>query len=378
MAEALRDAGAVVRFFEPDDIPAVARLFLTTFRKGKAARAEPSASLLASLRAIYFDTPWYDPDIRSRVFVDENGTVRGFIGVNVVRMELEGRALRVAYAGALTVEDAGHHPLAGARLVRSFLSGPQDISVTETANATALRMWQKQGIPLDTGYSLNWLRILRPAAGAMSILERKVPSARLLAPLAHGADRLAARLLSDPFRPIVDASPRRLSFQTVEREAFDAAALQLKDLYPLRPDWDPSSLDWFSHQAAIKRNFGEPRYRLATGRDGRPAAAYAYFRRKDDFAWMLQSLVTPEQSGDLIDDMLVDANEFGCAGIRGAAQPWLNGALMSRRSLFVSRIFFLAHARDKTLLEPFRAGRALASGLAGESWMPLIGDHFRD
>jgi hypothetical protein len=378
MAEVLRDAGATVRFFEPEDIPAVARLFLKTFRRGKASRGEPTAALLTQIRAIYFETPWYDPDIRSRVFVDEDGSVRGFIGANVVPMELDGRPLRVAYAGALTVEDAARHPLAGARLVRSFLSGPQDISVTETANATALRMWQKQGIPLDIAYSLNWFRLLRPASGAMSILERRIPAARLMSPFAHAADRVASLLLSDPFRPVIDASPRRLSFQTVEREAFDAAALHLKDLYPLRPRWDAQSIDWFSRHASVKRNFGEPRYRLAMGRDGRPAAAYAYFRRRDDFAWMLQSLVTPEQAGDVIDDMLVDANEFGCAGIRGAAQPWLNGALMSRRSLFLSRIFFLVHARDKTLLEPFHAGRALASGLAGESWMQLIGDHFRD
>ncbi|WP_137129818.1 hypothetical protein [Rhizobium sp. FY34] len=378
MAEALRDAGATVRHFELDDIPAVARLFLKTFRKGRAASATPSPVLLAQLRQIYFETPWYDPQIRSWVFVDEAGEVHGFIGANVVPMEYEGRPLRVAYAGALTVEDSALHPLAGARLLRSFLSGPQDISVTETANATAARMWQKQGIPLNTAYSLNWIRLLRPAAGAMSILERKLPAARLLSPLAHGIDWAFARMLSDPLRPRVEASPRRLSFQTVERSEFDAAALHLKDFYALRPRWDAPSLHWFSSHAAVKRNFGEPRYRLALGRDGQPASAYAYFRRRDDFAWMLQSLVTPEQAGDLVDDMLLDADSYGCAGIRGAAQPWLNAALMSRKSLFLSRTFFLAHARDKTLLQPFLAGEALASGLAGESWMRLIGDDFRD
>lgn len=378
MSEALRDAGAAVRFFEPEDIPAVAGLFFKTFRNSKAASTEPSAALLAQIRQIYFETPWYDPDIRSRVFVDDDGVVRGFIGANVVPMEFEGRRLRVAYAGALAVEDASRHPLAGARLVRSFLSGPQDISVTETANSTALRMWMKQGIALDTAYSLNWLRILRPASSVTSILQRKFPAARFLAPIARGVDHVMTRLLSDRFRPVVDTSPRRLSFETVEREIFDAAALQLKDLYPLRPSWDATSLEWFSRHASVKRNYGEPRYRLARGRDGQPAAAYAYFRRRDDFAWMLQSLVTPQQAADLIDDILVDAYDFGCAGIRCAAQPWLHAAMMSRKGIFLSRIYFLAHARDKTLLQPFHAGQALASGLAGESWMSLIGDHFRD
>jgi hypothetical protein len=44
--------------------------------------------------------------------------------------------------------------------------------------------------------------------------------------------------------------------------------------------------------------------------------------------------------------------------------------------MFYGRSFYVAHARDKTLLEPIAQGRALISGLAGESWTRLIGDRF--
>lgn len=45
----------------------------------------------------------------------------------------------------MMVEHPSENPLAGVRLLRSFLSGPQDVSISETANATALRMWRGLG-----------------------------------------------------------------------------------------------------------------------------------------------------------------------------------------------------------------------------------------
>ncbi|MGN7294729.1 hypothetical protein [Rhizobium sp. SAFR-030] len=378
MTETVRGAGATVRAFEPADIPDVARLFLRAFRKGARPSDEPTPHLTAVLRRIYFDNPWYDPEIRSQVFADETGAVRGFIGVTMAPLVHEGRRLRAAFAGSLTVEDPVRHPLAGARLIRSFLSGPQDLSLTETANATAMRMWQKLGIPFDTQYSLNWLRLLRPVSGGTALVKRRLPIVKALMPLARLGDAAAKRFGGDPFRPVLDPSPRRATFATVSRSDFDAAVLALAPLYSLRPDWDQMSLDWFSSLASVKRNFGEPRYRVALGRDGRPRAAYAYFHRPDDFGWLLQSLTAPAQAGDLVDDLLTDAYEVGCCGMRGAAQPWLTNALMSRRTLFLSRTFFLAQARDQTLLTAIRSGDALVSGLAGESWMPLIGDSLRD
>lgn len=375
MAAVSQSSTAVVRELRVEDLPAVASLFVRTFRR-KSRAAAPSGDLIDHLKQIYFDNPWFDPDICSKVFVDDAGSVQGFIGVNVQRMVLADRPIRAAFAGSLVVADPARYPLAGARLLRSFLSGPQDLSVTETANATAMGMWQKLAIPVETDYSLNWFRVMRPASALVSILERRSSLARLLLPLAKLADAGFGALTGHALRPIADKSPKRLQFTQTDRETFNEAALVLSQRYRLRPDWDRPTLDWFSRQAASKRNFGTPCYRLGRDAKGNLVAAYAYFRQPHDLAWMLQSFVEKERAGDLIDDMMVDAYEFGCSAIRGTAQPWLNNALVTRKTLFYSRVFFLADARDKSLLEPIRAGEALVSGLAGESWMRLIGDRF--
>ncbi|MFB9950000.1 hypothetical protein ACFFP0_14140 [Rhizobium puerariae] len=362
------DAGTI-RDFERGDVEAVARLFLKTFRGSKAQ----SASLGTYLKEAFFDHPWSEPDIRSKVFVEGTGGISGFVGVFPARLEFQGRPLRAAFASSLMVENPRENPLAGARLVRAFLAGPQDISLTETANRTALGMWQKAGYPLDPGYSMNWLRILRPVSMGVQVLERRFAPARLLRPFGRIADRVPPLLARMPSVPPYGG---KLTFRDVTPEAFGEALLALKDFYPLRPRWDTENIGWFLGQAGQKLNFGYPEWRVGYAADNRPLAAYVYFTRPGGIGWVLQALAAPPVAGDLVDDLFAHAYELGCAGLRGAAHPWLTSALMTRRTLFHARSFYIAHARDKALLEPVKAGQALVSGLAGEGWTRLIGDRF--
>lgn len=375
MVEAKGAKAATTRDLQMDDLPAIATLFAQTFRK-RAADRVATPDLISALRSIYFENPWTDPEIASKVFVDEQDRVRGFIGVTAQRMVYGDRKLRAAVAGSLVVQNPAEHPLAGARLVRSFLGGPQDLSLTETANSTAMGMWRKLGVPVNTHYSMAWVCPFRPAASVLALLTPRHPSAGVLSKLARVADAAFARISRDTLHPVVEPSPRRLVFFDVDRQTFDAAALILCACYPLRPDWDAASLDWFSHHAGQKRMLGEPCYRLAVDAQNRPLAAYIYFRRPGNMAWLLQSFVSDKHADDLVDDMLVSAYQFGCSAIRGGAQPWLLNTLLRRRTLFLGRSYFLADARDKSLLAPLQSGEALVSGLAGETWMRLIGDRF--
>lgn len=369
MAE--KTEAGTVRDFERGDIEAVAQLFQETFRKSKT----PSPSLIAYLEEAFFDHPWADPEVRSKVFAQADGRVSGFIGVFPSRLEFGGRPLRAAFAGSMTVANPKENPLAGARLLRSFLAGPQDISLTETANSTALGMWQKAGHPLDPGYSMNWLRVLRPASAAIEVLARRLRPATLLRPFGRIADRGAVLARMTPLRP-AERGASKITFRDVTRAEFGDVLPILASNYPLHPRWDEGSLSWFLEQAENKRSFGYPEWRVGSAPDGRPVAAYVYFASPGEIGWLLQALSVPNATTDLVDDLFAHAYELGCSGIRGAAHPWLIPALMSRKTVFYGRSFYVAQARDKNLLEPIRSGQALISGLAGESWTRLIGDRF--
>lgn len=369
MLEHVDKAG--VRDLEGGDLPAVGRLFQKTFRKADVL----PVSLVSYLGDVFLDHPWADPDIRSKVLVGASGKVEGFIGVFPARLEWEGRSLRAAFAGSLMVEGHEKNPLAGARLLRAFLAGPQDISLTETANAVTLGMWQKLSLPLDLGYSLNWLRMFRPAEAAVNLMEKAAGIARVLRPIGTFADTLVERSRLPTLRAPV-APNRRVQFQDATREEFRDAVLELKDAFPLRPQWDRQMLDWVIDHAAQKRNFGEPSWRIGVSRSGTLAGCYAYFGRPRGVGRLLQALCAPAAAGDLVDDLFAHADQSGCAGLRGAGHPWLTPDLLTRKAAFFGRTYYLAHARDKALLQPIQAGQALISGLAGENWMRLIGDSF--
>ncbi len=70
-------AAGGVRPLERHDIPAVARLFLKTFRR---TAADANAALSSYLQQLYLDSTLYDPQICSLVHVDHDGTIDGFLG----------------------------------------------------------------------------------------------------------------------------------------------------------------------------------------------------------------------------------------------------------------------------------------------------------
>ena len=363
---------AGVRDLEREDLPSVGRLFQRTFRKG----GNPPASLIDYLREVFFEHPWQDDELASKVFVDDNGEVRGFIGVFPSRMELDGRPVRAAFAGTMMVDRPEQNPLAGARLLRAFLAGPQDISLTETANALALGMWQKLALPLDTAYSLNWLRIFRPTTAAVGVMERAFAGARLLRPVAAAADALSERAGVSTLRMPAAAAGRQAAFRDATQAEFAEAVLSLKKSFSLRPLWDRDVLDWFMQHARQKRAMGTPVWRLALSPKGEVVGCYVYFASRGGIGWLLQALCTPPIAGGLVDDLFAHADGQGCAGLRGGGHPWLTPELISRKAIFYGRAFFVAHAKDASLLQPIRSGTALISGLAGENWTRLIGALF--
>src|SRR5262245_18351026 len=80
------------------DIAGVALLFQRTFRDpGKPA----SAALLAYLEEIFLNHPWIDGEPASKVIVDSEGTVAGFIGALPQRLLFGDTVVRASVLGTL-------------------------------------------------------------------------------------------------------------------------------------------------------------------------------------------------------------------------------------------------------------------------------------
>jgi hypothetical protein len=144
----------MIRACRREDIPAVVDIFARVLLKQKRL---PGADLSNYFEDLVFGGAPPTAEARSRVFVDKAGEVRGFIGIWPRRMVLQGRTIEAAAAGSLMVDRPEENPIAGARLLRSFLTGPQDLSFSETANDVSQRMWEKAGGERLPATSLDWL-----------------------------------------------------------------------------------------------------------------------------------------------------------------------------------------------------------------------------
>jgi len=361
-----------IRNLAREDIPAVAALFQKTFRK---AAAPPPSSLAAYFATAHFDHPWFDPETGSRVHVDGEGRVTGFIGVFPGRFTFGGKAIRAAIAGSLMVENPAREPLAGAKLLRAVVKGPQDISISETTNLVSQGLWEKLGGRVVPLLSLDWVRIFRPAAAGLSMLAERTPHLRMFAPAAWAGDRISRPWTRTWFgageldrRFTTDTSPGDPEFTRALREV--SAAIEL------RPDWNESGLAWLLDHAARKSRYGRCFRAIVRQNTGELVGCYIYHGKARGTGRVLQVLARPDWAEGVINCLFREAEGAGFSALRGRSTPQLANALIKRDCLFTHRSSTVVLTRNAALMEAVEGGRALITGLAGETWTRLVGDEF--
>lgn len=357
-----------VRTFRVDDISAVAAMFQRTFRD---PRHPAPASLGEHIRTVFLDHPWHDPEISSRVHVNDNGKVNGFIGVLPLRLMVEGRQKRAGVAGSLMVDAPKEDPLAGAKLLRSFLNGPQDLSISETANPLSQRMWERIGGHTVEGLSVDWIRVFRPAATAIELAGSR--PLRLFRPIARLFDLAGRRVVPSFFKAV---AAEAVSGTDVTSEEFARHLIDLTRDSPVHPSWDAASLRWFLEQSEVKEQRGPVHRRVIRRSSGAVVGCVLYYAETRGVAWVLQVVAAPGFAQQVVDDLFAHAERTGVAAIRGRVSPATQEALLHRNALLYRRAATVAHSRDPGLLAAVGSHGAVVTGLAGESWIKLIGGVF--
>jgi hypothetical protein len=367
-----------IRPLRDSDIPGITGLFQSTFRDGATP---PPSGLSAYLRSHYLEAPVCDPDIPSLVHAGEVDEVVGFIGVHVLPMSFGERRLRAAIASSIMVDPRAHDAMAGPRLLRAFLGGAQDISFSETANAVAAQMWTGlRGILLPQ-YSLDWMRVIRPAAFALDLASRRVGAARLLGPLARAVDgRLRGGMQENELRwtgvPEQWKAKGGLTAVETDQAGFGALLEPLLRPFALRPAWSAEQLDHILAEAADKPEYGDAAFVAVHAPTGALVGAFVYHASPGRIGRVLQVLALHGQAGPVLDCLIGHAAARGAAGLRGRTQPALLAAMVGRKTVFTQPAATVVHAQEAELLQAFQTGQGFFNGLAGENWSRLAGGRF--
>ncbi len=371
-------ATSTIRPFVASDAADVADLLVRAFQNSD--RPAPAA-MARYLPEVYLDAPWVDPTIASRVMSRPDGRIVGFVGVSALPMALGDRALRTAVISSLAVDPREADPTIGPRLLRDVVAGPHHAVLSDRSNPAAVAMLRALGGEVMRDYSLDWIRSLRPAALAVETLASRLPAARLLAPLARPLDAIALSAGgrgTEPRWTNPGPVPKVTTIREHDISLEEAAALVLRfgASHAMRPTWTDADLAVILGHGGQKRTLGDLVARAVTTRDGNAVGFYLYHLRPGRIAHVLQIMAAPRREGLVIDCAIADAASRGAIAIRGRAQPTLLGALMERRCVFLSELSTIVVSRDEAIMDAFRKGGALFTGIAGENWMRLNGDHF--
>ncbi|MEC9244030.1 hypothetical protein T8J41_19465 (plasmid) [Nitratireductor rhodophyticola] len=366
-----------VRPFEHDDAPAVAEMFLRILRRETSA--DGGAALAVYLDDLFCGPYRCDGEIVSRVHVTEDGRLNGFIGVLPQVMELDGEHLRAAICTTWMVDGHQADPFAGARLLKAVLSGPQDLSFSETSNDLSTAMWRRMGAHVLAPYSLEYLRVIRPAAFVTRMAANRFGLLGAFTPLARLADRAAAAGVNGlswaGFQPRPGKTDA-LAETEPDEDALAGAIGELVVHHRLHPRWSDEQLARMLAHARVKARHGTRVQRILRTRGGKLAGLFVYYGDRGGIGRAMQVMAAPGMEGLVLERLLADAHARGLAAIRGRTQPALLDAMLDRKFAFLHASSTVFHSSRPQLADAATQGRAFLNGLSGESWTRLIGDRF--
>jgi hypothetical protein len=306
---------------------------------------------------------------------EESGEILGCLGSNVRRMRFDGRRIRMACSAHLLAHPRVRSKAVGARLLRQYLDGPQELTITDGANEPVRRMWEGMGgLAVHYG-AVTFIRVLRPAGLAIhQLLSRlDVPAAdRALTPIVRSLETGASRLLRRRRERERESRSEQLTPSGLLEELPRVA-----DGLRLVPDYDLEYLNWLFgelERVGKERVFPDrvPRGRLvaeAVSRDGRVLGWYVCQLRSGGLCRVLQVAAQPRNADAVLDRLTGRAGELGAVGIFGRLEPVLVGPLSERRALLrFSKGKLLAHARDQEIVDSIFRGEALLTRMDGEWW----------
>ncbi len=356
-----------LRPFVERDIPSVADLVWKVLheRKGPA----PS-SLRAHLQSLFLHNPWMDDGIVSRVFENTEGKLLGFFGAVPRRMSIQGETVRLAFGSNLVVDPESRASVTAMQLVRAFMKGTQDVSITDSANEMSRPLLKSLGFQVVPIYSLLWARPLRPSQYALNGLSRLNKKSRAVATIAA---------IVRPFGGLVDAvaastrlSPLRQSQPATNDEPLDTETLldclaTIPAKHWIVPEYDRDSLNWVLDFVAERGVFGDLRKALVRDHDGKIVGWYIYSIAPGGVGEVLQLGAASPAMGMVLDHLFYDAWKHGLVGIHGRMEPQFMQELTTRSCFFLRHgSWTLVHSNKPQLLNLFQSGTAFFSRLDGE------------
>jgi hypothetical protein len=365
-----------IRPFVREDIEQVAELHQRIFGPfGKPVQRRLPSSLSQPyaqyFEEIFFRNPWYREDLPSLVYQDMKGRITGFLGVMCRQMSFNGRPIEAAVSSQFIVDPDSHSAGAAISLLKTFLSGPQDLSIADESNDVGRKIWEALGGTMAPLYSFRWTRPLQPGRFALSLFTSRFLGKGLLSsiltsgakPLCNVVDSIGARKLPHRFH---HPEPQ-VSGVELDDDTLLVSLSRIAEVKSLSPVYNASSLNWMLRTIAQKRGSGALR-KMAVHNSKKDAIGwYLYYLVRGGKSTALQIVARKGSFRVVLDHLCYDARQQNSLAVTGRLDPDYTQEFPSGYCSFNYGVpWMLIHSRDPDILRTIQSGKAFLSMLEGE------------
>lgn len=255
------------------------------------------------------------------------------------------------------------------QLVRAFMKGPQDVSITDSANESARQLLRSLGFTVVPVYSVIWARPLRPSQyflhGVSRLKKNKTIATigAVVSPFCLAADYLAAKVKLSPFRQTFPAT----TAEDLDTETLLRCLASVPTKHWIVPQYTRESLDWVLQFLDKRKAMGELRKVLLRDASKKIVGWYIYGLSRRIVGEVLQIGTDGGHVGEVLDHLFHDAWQHGLLGLHGRMEPQFMEELTQRACVFLRNgSWTLAHSNKPELLNGIFSGTAFFSRLDGE------------
>lgn len=353
-----------IRPLARDDLEAVVDLYQRVVRP---RTQRPMPELCDYFERLIIDHPWSDPELPGLVFEEKGSGIVGFIASYARRLVYGDEELRLACSGQLVAHPDFRSRGVGALLMRRYLKGPQDVTITDGATDEVTRMWETLGGQAHYLASNIWARPLAPTAYARRIWARRMARQGRPPDAMTGAlDRLVARVPTFKSGPTLDPTPTRSI--PVGPEALVEASRELAASFRLRPAYDEEFARWLVAELESTVERGDLMLRAVNDESDRPIGLYVAFHEPDGVVQVQSILAAASDSEAVIARLLRDAAERGASAVEGRLEPHVYAPVRAKGFFLRRSEWALVHSPRPELVAAILSGDGFLSRLEGEWW----------